>query len=420
MICFYCGVESEEINIITLAIGPNQTSRTVCDDCVNEHLTNCDTCSVVLEQDSAFYYDELAYCPLHRTEFVECYECGDSIPLGDSVEVGNHSICRYCNDENYGPCEDCSTVIRIEDGLHDDGVYCRNCSNRQEKMISQTFNLNKFSRFVGVEIEFTTPTLPKLREWGHLKYDGSIRSDKSHHLREFASFAFNGDLLLNMIDKVSRELYRVKAEVNKSCGLHVHLDMQQSTDAQQQNICAWWQIFEPVFFAICSPSRRQNQFANSTIAITDRTWRRERYYALNISALGRHGTYEIRLHQGSVNGEKIKSWILVLLSFFEIFGEVPSSTKRLTRVQNFSDRQKLLFFYHSLNLPLKLRKYVIKRIREFEHEENAQPVLNLTKIPKVPVLVSANLPFHAEIVPSSYTSSSANNFWISDDLNLAA
>ena len=181
-------------------------------------------------------------------------------------------------------------------------------------------------------------------------------------MKEFASSITAGDATFDLIDNVCEILRKHKAYVNKSCGLHIHLGMSRSTEDQRHFINQWWSIFEPVFFAIVSPSRRANEYTNWTTAVSEDN----RYRSLNICSYGVHETFEVRLHQGSLDPHKIKHWISVLLSFFDTFSKIPPTPIRVNRVKRLDQRELLIYFYNKLKLKLDLRKYVLSRIKEFD------------------------------------------------------
>lgn len=309
----------------------NISGRPYCIQCLSTYLSTCDRCDV------------------------------------DFMDFAGQENCNSCHEDNDEErCYSCGDHYEADELLwENDRPYCLCCRGGSiERLSNTTFQINKSRRTVGFEIEFCAPRIPaQLRDFGRIKEDGSLSPDRnSHYCKEFASSITAGDRTLQLIDEVCSILHDVKAYTNKTCGLHIHLGMQQSTEEERAFIDAWWCIFEKVFFAIVSPSRRANEFAQDTRS----TDSRERYRSLNLTAYEAHGTFEIRLHQGSIDATKIKQWVKILLAFFDIFGKIPPTPIRTNRVRRMDEREMLIYFYKKLQLKLTLRKYVLSRIKEFD------------------------------------------------------
>ncbi len=113
--------------------------------------------------------------------------------------------------------------------------------------------------------------------------------------------------------------------VNASCGLHVHVDAHGFTRQQWQNIGHNYWMLSNIINSSLAPSRRRNHFCR-VVDIPDspamsrealRLWSRGRYCAVNYEAWRRHKTIEFRQHQGSLNFNKIRDWVLFLESLVE-------------------------------------------------------------------------------------------------------
>ena len=120
------------------------------------------------------------------------------------------------------------------------------------------------------------------------------------------------------------------ARVNKSCGLHVHIDAADLYIGQAVNIINNYYYLRHLINCSLPASRTNNRYCqvkNYTELVGRDNWYltldafvdavRDRYVAVNIRAYKRHGTIEFRQHQGSLNFAKIKNWILFLQSLYE-------------------------------------------------------------------------------------------------------
>ncbi len=116
---------------------------------------------------------------------------------------------------------------------------------------------------------------------------------------------------------------RQGGDANSSTGLHVHVDAWNCTIRDARNLLALWHRIQPVTLMLVPPSRRTNSYAKpvtpelvetvNAMRSISQLRRLDRYTNLNLSAYGKHGTFEFRLHSGSFNGDKVVSWAIFVL-----------------------------------------------------------------------------------------------------------
>lgn len=120
------------------------------------------------------------------------------------------------------------------------------------------------------------------------------------------------------------------AVVNHSCGMHVHHDAEDLTGHEIASLMELYVGRQDAIDQLVAPSRRGTIYNTwcqrvdprelSRIVTSLRAERRPpvghgngnsqyRYRTINVQAMLRHGTVEIRQHQGSLNGEKAIAWI---------------------------------------------------------------------------------------------------------------
>jgi hypothetical protein len=153
------------------------------------------------------------------------------------------------------------------------------------------------------------------------------------------------------------------AFVNQTCGLHVHFDMTNETAESRENIVKWWCVLEPIIFSTVPYHRYTSTYCKPNAGST--TQHIQRYHALNLTALNKFDTYEVRVHQGTLDADIIKSWIAFLLSFMDTFSQINPTDYRLRAVRAMSMRAKLIFLFQQTKLSLTLRKMLIKRVRAY-------------------------------------------------------
>jgi hypothetical protein len=153
-------------------------------------------------------------------------------------------------------------------------------------------------------------------EWTAV-YDGSIQG------AEVVSPILN-DARLNEASTVARLLLNAGARVDRSTGYHVHIGFDSFGDTLSDRFNALanfyinWHTAHETIGTLVAPSRLNNRFCKvRTIAEAHETAEQirsgrigigDRYVSLNLESFDRHGTIEVRLHQGTLNGRKAVAW----------------------------------------------------------------------------------------------------------------
>lgn len=210
-------------------------------------------------------------------------------------------------------------------------------------------------RFVGVEMEVCgisgQTAYDKLMRWAEhwqasVVTDGSIRSNYGMEIRTAPA---KGLKFTNQIKQVCKILREGEVTVNKSCGLHVHVDCRDfggGIDAESRlpkdmaKLVYVWSKIEPEMFTFVSESRKQVDWCKSwadtytrygggfatteqaqkfikeskPVAIFDKikgTLRGDRFHSLNLQAYQAHKTVENRMHHGTANAKKIFRWAAI-------------------------------------------------------------------------------------------------------------
>ncbi len=270
-------------------------------------------------------------------------------------------------------------------------------SNRDKlkgKFTSDTFKKNKFDNFVGVEIECLAKrrgnsiSNSKLKEHNFIEgIDPSIKNnngEESSRGYEYRSTPANGDKLHEMIDGLSEELINKKYSVNKSCGLHVHIETKPEVELLKKMYC-FYSKFEGLFFAMLPKSRQENKFCAKFNELDKYSYKevldvkdlrgfkklfyeragfypkfnyghKKRYCWINFHSIFYRGTLEIRAHSGTINAEKIKNWIQMHLIIKEYLDKKP--IEELTKMR--ASKKRFLSLYTK-----DLQKYIKKRWEVF-------------------------------------------------------
>jgi hypothetical protein len=139
--------------------------------------------------------------------------------------------------------------------------------------------------------------------------------------------------LYRLVGKIGSYCEKYDVSVNRSCGLHLHVSNKRfSSQINLKKIVNTWLAIEDVLFSTQPASRLTNTYCHRVLgkfvnnALPELPRKKadliasqrniDRYTALNFNALHRHGTLEVRLHAGTTNKLKIRSWMELVRGFF--------------------------------------------------------------------------------------------------------
>jgi hypothetical protein len=274
-------------------------------------------------------------------------------------------ICRPCFDHierATPPCMNCRErrPIYARDDAREHAL-CTTCAEaaRQALLLPGTPT-------VGIELEFCAPRgLSRLAlwQWGSIHGDGSVHPEpgRSGGGAEFSSHVCSGPAIETMTRAVCAALKARNAWVNSTCGFHLHIGVNDMTASQRQHLRTWWTALEPVFFAVVEPSRRRNRYCTAVRRFANvASWSETRYSALNLQAQPEHGTYELRLHHGTLCPDTILNWTRFSLAFFEHFSRAPLA--KAAQMRTLSHTRQVRFMFETMQTPLPLQAWVLKQI----------------------------------------------------------
>lgn len=258
---------------------------------------------------------------------------------------------------------------------------------RPEKLTARQ-NLEKFKNrlkpistkkiYTGLEVECYGPCLDSTplmnsKTWFLKENDSSIEVDDDHstyceECDDYGCGCVEGyqDLELVVLTNESKLKKDCKAigaalayhEVNHTCGLHVHLDVRNSTGRKKElvfyNLVSSFQNL--LHLMVPSSRYENNQYSqwNETKCFDHQKNIDDRYYAINAESFEKHNTIEVRLHSGTTNAEKIYNWALLL-------NKIADCKNLLTRddFKTFESIQK------AIGLDDSLCEYIASRISNF-------------------------------------------------------
>lgn len=165
-----------------------------------------------------------------------------------------------------------------------------------------------------------------------VKRDGSCGYEVVTPAFRIDSAGHNGPLR-----DVCRELKVERPKVDRSCGLHVHVDVSDFDWRTAQMLMRFWLRYEPFFMELIPSNRRSNHYCmphrgsrwNSRIpaeiASALRTNSQQsferfarnnftKYRSLNLAPFWMNHRVEFRLHSGTINYDKIRAWCMLVTS----------------------------------------------------------------------------------------------------------
>jgi len=194
----------------------------------------------------------------------------------------------------------------------------------------------KKDNHVGVELEVISPidvkalkelmVVNRLHYHVHVGTDGSIRPELQEEKGIEVRVLGTESEINSVITKVCSVLKSAKCYTNKSCGLHVHLDMRNRNVEKS---------YERLFLAkdIIRGLQPPHRLVNQTYCRDNEepTFKRQqgqgRYYAINAESFSARKTLEIRVGEGTIDSTLINNWITLLVKVTD--GDVSSKLSKI-------------------------------------------------------------------------------------------
>lgn len=156
-----------------------------------------------------------------------------------------------------------------------------------------------------------------------------ITSDASingRHAFELVSPILQGQNGLRQLKKACQVLNDLEAQVNVSCGLHVHLDSQEMNVDEILSVYNRYCDYTSQIDQVVSPSRRgEGARYVSQVKRVNKKFQSKRglarhqnkYRKVNLVNIASRGSIEFRQHQGTTDYTKISNWLSFLMQFVE-------------------------------------------------------------------------------------------------------
>jgi hypothetical protein len=176
---------------------------------------------------------------------------------------------------------------------------------------SRKATLYPYTHAIGLEFECVgqisrRALIEKLPIWTRAASDGSIRCSTGQNGHEIRAL-LDRQTAEPRLHRLCKILSDAGLSVNRSTGLHVHLDARNvPTEAEAVRIAKLMDAWLFALRELVPASRRDNGYCKFGVTT------RDRYRAVNVVAWSNHRTIEIRLHSGTIDYTKTLAWIRLL------------------------------------------------------------------------------------------------------------
>ena len=220
-------------------------------------------------------------------------------------------------------------------------------SNRTFGMEAEFFGITAQQAIDALAVEGITCTFEGythrvLTHW-KIVTDGSVTSTGTGigYGLELVSPILRGRQGIEEAIKVLDTIRRAGGKVNKTCGLHIHIGMNNLTGSELMKVVDTYVANQNNINRFLARSRHNNgyclPFTETLGSIPSRNYSALRrantmtetaglvslmssapkYRVVNLNKYSSYGTFEFRQHQGTLNGEKVASWVKFLMSLIE-------------------------------------------------------------------------------------------------------
>jgi hypothetical protein len=152
-----------------------------------------------------------------------------------------------------------------------------------------------------------------------LASDSSVR-ESGNDGHELTSPPLIGEEGMRQLKIVLEVLSSFKAKINRTCGLHVHHEVDRLMD--RNSLAKMFVKYQSALYAVISKNRESNHYCkplpeNFFKIANPNGDRGQRYYGLNFLPVDK-GHIEFRLHHGSICYAEIRNWVILTQRLVEV------------------------------------------------------------------------------------------------------
>jgi hypothetical protein len=308
------------------------TEKTVCHNCLqNAGLSHCAACNETVPSADLIVTRRDTVC-VHCAEdagYFQCNGCEDWTHGYDGREgADGDCYCESCYSTRFVGCEECGyTLYRGDSTYHAGCYYCHSCAPQAENFSPSGFNSRGCTSRIGSErcygIELETNDCDDYHElvdsgaWG-------AKDDCSVNGKEFYSAILSGDDGLDAVATIAACASRNDWKAGNGCGYHLHLDMRGENDDSRYAAAYAYCATASIWHDFVAEARRGDIYCSrirwDCADLTAYAGRGNSFYSfvgnlaggrrwINLDAINTHTTFEVRLHQGSIDGIEVCNWV---------------------------------------------------------------------------------------------------------------
>lgn len=263
----------------------------------------------------------------------QCAGCDEWVDNSELSEGTDYEyFCNDCWNDRFSTCDGCGGVFDRDYVYYDERSgysYCGDCTPSHDEFEPKHFNgKHNYTRMpsqrcFGVELETSECDC-------YHDLDGSwwgAKPDCSVYGMEFYSGILYGDDGLAACDDICKFAARHGWNVDDRCGYHAHFDMRgESEDSLKAIACAYlltydvWKEFvesNRVEGRYCHGSSASISELYSSTSFSNFAYNQTRYTWINFAAYNHHKTFEVRLHEGTLDGSDVTNWIRAHATFMD-------------------------------------------------------------------------------------------------------
>jgi hypothetical protein len=399
--------------------------RCYCTSCKERYTHTCPKCKVIKLKDNLKSTRDNRvrtnkyYCECEKVEAsIQCHRCNSNF-IGPNVD-GEYASAEQQDKHGVKLCYACANTfreldcghhsfngakrIRERESLEDDAPakpshdkhVCEACFEKADttpeywaaeigQINGKTFDDIRSRRTFGVELEVCQVReakqvqIPKVmrRHW-HAKHDASLPQGGV----EYASAILQGDEGLKIVEQMCNYAAEKRWAVDQAAGLHLHVGLKDDSEMAVASVCVGYHLTRAVWMCFVSPSRTQSKYCvnhksspedlqkkapDEIISLLTDSEERRRW--VNWHAYKTHKTVEIRLHQGTLNYDKIANWVKAHTRFVDWCVEVgkPGLVWKALMPHRTSTRKMFLFMTQNIWKDRDLGHWFRLRSHKFPH-----------------------------------------------------
>jgi hypothetical protein len=278
------------------------------------------------------------------------------VPL-ESLDIDSSDYSRDSSEEiECGTCEGSGEITyRHRDSGSELEGTCPSCDG--SGMVENEDYDDSSTDSEGIYQEVKRKLNKKIQERGikgiNIKTDGSIDFEESEEIGlEFTVLMPQDNF--SSLEKLCALLSELDTKVNKSCGLHVHIDSRDLKSKKSVQDRGNLYLSALPFLKLMVPKSR---LSNTYCKLSMSTVSGDRYHAINLAAFEKFNTIEIRLHSATTDFKKISAWLSILKKIGNLKGPLSSG---ITLSQ----------FVESIGADPQLKEYIFERVNQFKGKEN--------------------------------------------------